>query len=59
MDGFSARPSLRHYKGLSANTTLGHTRARVFGPENGGLIFGSPVDRSVVRIDHDPVTQTR
>jgi hypothetical protein len=58
MDGFSARLSLRQYKGLSAYTTLGHTRARVFGPENGGLIFGSPVDRSVVRIDHDQAFQS-
>jgi hypothetical protein len=30
----------------------------VFGPENGGLIFGSPVDRSVVRIDHDQALQS-
>lgn len=29
----------------------------MFGPENGGLIFGSPVDRSVVRIDHDQALQ--
>jgi hypothetical protein len=57
MDGFSSRLSLRQFKGLSAYTTLGHTRARVFGPENGGLIFGSPVDRSVVRIDHDQAFQ--
>jgi hypothetical protein len=58
MDGFSSRLSLRRYKGLTAYTTLGHTRARVFGPENGGLIFGSPVDRSVVRIDHDQAFQS-
>ena len=58
MDGFSSRLSLRQYKGLTAYTTLGHTRARVFGPENGGLIFGSPVDRSVVRIDHDQAFQS-
>jgi hypothetical protein len=58
MDGFSARLTLRQYKGLTAYTTLGHTRARVFGPENGGLIFGSPVDRTVVRIDHDQALQS-
>jgi hypothetical protein len=58
MDGVSARLSLRQHKGLSAYTTLGHTRARVFGPEIGGLIFGSPVDRSVVRIDHDQALQS-
>jgi len=39
MDGFSSRLSLRQYKGLTAFTQLGHTRARVFGPENGALIF--------------------
>jgi hypothetical protein len=58
MDGFSSRLSLRQYKGLTAYTTLGHTRARVFGPENGGIIFGSPVDRTVVRIDHDQALQS-
>lgn len=57
MDGVSARLTLRQYKGISAFTTLGHARARVFGPEIGGLIFGSPVDRSVVRIDHDQALQ--
>jgi hypothetical protein len=29
----------------------------VFGPEIGGLIFGSPVDRTMVRIDHDQAFQ--
>jgi outer membrane receptor protein involved in Fe transport len=58
MDGLAARLSLRQYEGLSGFVTLGHTRARVFGPENGGLIFGSPVDRSVVRIDHDQALQS-
>jgi hypothetical protein len=58
MDGVSARLVLREYKGLSAFTTLGHTRARVFGPETGGLIFDAPVDRSVVRIDHDQALQS-
>jgi hypothetical protein len=58
MDGFSSRLSLRQYGGLSAYVTLGHTRARVFGPENGGLIFDAPVDVSVVRIDHDQALQS-
>ncbi len=31
----------------------GHTRARFFGPEIGGLIFNSPLNNSVFRIDHD------
>ena len=29
------------------------TRTRFFGPKTGGLIFNSPVDVSVFRIDHD------
>ncbi len=53
MDGFSSRLSLRQWKGLSAYLNLGHTRARVFGPENGGLIFQAPINVSVLRIDHD------
>ena len=58
MDGFSSRLSLRQYKGLTAYTTLGHTRARFFGPEDGGLIFSSPVDQSVVRPDYDQEFQS-
>jgi len=60
MDGFSSRLLLRQYKGLTAYTQLGHTRARVFGPENGGLIFPDtslPSDY-VVRIDHDQAFQS-
>ena len=60
MDGFSSRLSLRQYKGLTAYTQLGHTRARVFGPENGGLIFynTSLPNDYVVRIDHDQAFQS-
>jgi hypothetical protein len=60
MDGFSARLSLRQYKGLTAYTQFGHTRARVFGPENGGLIFynTSLPNDYVVRIDHDQAFQS-
>ena len=60
MDGFSSRLSLRQYKGLTAYTQFGHTRARVFGPENGGLIFynTSLPNDYVVRIDHDQAFQS-
>jgi hypothetical protein len=60
MDGFSSRLSLRQYKGLTAYMQLGHTRARVFGPENGGLIFynTSLPNDYVVRIDHDQAFQS-
>ena len=36
---------------------MGHTRARYFGPENGGVIFNSPLNVDVFRIDHDQAFQ--
>jgi hypothetical protein len=53
IDGAAARVTLTDIKGFSAYTVLGHTRARFFAPENGGLIFNSPLSASVFRIDHD------
>jgi hypothetical protein len=53
IDGVSARVTLTDTHGFSAYAILGHTRARFFGPEIGGLIFNSPLDTSVFRIDHD------
>jgi hypothetical protein len=57
IDGFSLRLNLTPIHGFSAFTVMGHTRARFFGPENGGIIFNSPIDASVFRIDHDQVFQ--
>jgi hypothetical protein len=57
IDGFGIRVSMPDWRGLSAYATLGHTRARFFGPETGGIIFNSPVDVSVFRIDHDQAFQ--
>jgi hypothetical protein len=57
IDGVSARVTLTNIKGFAAYTILGHTRARFFGPENGGLIFNSPLDTAVFRIDHDQAFQ--
>ncbi len=57
IDGFSARINLAPIHGFSAFTVFGHTRARFFGPENGGIIFNSPIDASVFRIDHDQAFQ--
>ena len=57
IDGVSARITLTNLKGFTAYTVLGHTRARFFGPENGGLIFNSPLNESVFRIDHDQALQ--
>ncbi len=53
LDGLSGRISTTDLKGFQGYVTFGHTRARFFGPETGGLIFNSPVDYSVFRIDHD------
>jgi hypothetical protein len=53
IDGVSARVTLTDIRGFTAYTVLGHTRARFFGPEDGGLIFNSPLNNSVFRIDHD------
>lgn len=57
IDGLSMRINLAEIKGFSAFTVLGHTRARFFGPEIGGLIFNSPISSSVFRIDHDQALQ--
>ena len=53
IDGVSARLSTSNIHGFQAYTTLGHTRARFFGPETGGLIFNSPLNVGAFRIDHD------
>lgn len=53
LDGVAARVSTTTFHGFQAFLNIGHTRARFFGPETGGLIFNSPVDVSVFRIDHD------
>jgi hypothetical protein len=53
IDGVAVRLATTNLHGFQATTTMGHTRARFFGPSNGGLIFNSPLDSSVFRIDHD------
>jgi len=45
--------NLTNYKGLTAFTVAGHTRARFFPPETGGLFFNSDLPSGVFRIDHD------
>jgi hypothetical protein len=57
LDGVSVRMSTADFRGFQAFTTMGHTRARFFGPEEGGLIFNSPVNTGVFRIDHDQAFQ--
>lgn len=53
VDGVSMRVNLTNYKGLSAFMVAGHTRARFFPPESGGLFFNSDLPTGVFRIDHD------
>src|SRR5260370_6385206 len=53
LDGASVRVNLTNYKGLSAFMVAGHTRARFFPPESGGLFFNSNLPSGVFRIDHD------
>src|SRR5258707_6527974 len=53
LDGASLRINLTNYKGLSAFMTAGHTRARFFPPESGGLFFNFNLPSGVFRIDHD------
>lgn len=57
IDGVSARINLVKHRGFSAFTVMGHNRARFFNPENGDLIFNSPLATGVFRIDHDQVFQ--
>lgn len=57
LDGFAIRISTANFHGFQAYTTMGHTRARFFGPEIGGLLFNSPVNDAVFRIDHDQAFQ--
>jgi len=57
LDGVSVRVNLGEYKGLTAYFTAGHTRARYFPPETGGLFFNSALPAGVFRIDHDQAFQ--
>lgn len=55
VDGLSARINLTNYKGFTASMVAGHTRARFFPPETGGLFFNSDLPTGAFRIDHDQV----
>ena len=59
LDGVTGRVSTTNLRGFQAYWTFGHTRARYFFPEVGGLIAqGTPLDGSVFRIDHDQAFQS-
>lgn len=55
LDGVTGRVSTIDIHGFQAYYTFGHTRARYFPPETGGLISIQPP--SVFRIDHDQAFQ--
>ena len=55
LDGVAVRISTPNLHGFQWYTTMGHSRARYFPPENGGLF--SDVGESVFRIDHDQAFQ--
>jgi hypothetical protein len=58
IDGGLVRVTLPDLHGLTAYTTVSHTRARLFGPELGGLRFSASY-APVARPDHDePFQQT-
>ena len=57
VDGVDGRISTISLHGLQAYMTFGHTRARYFGPENGGLIPQGGLPTGVFRIDHDQAYQ--
>jgi len=59
LDGVTGRVSTTNLKGFQAYWTFGHTRARYFPPEDGGLIpQGTPLGNGVFRIDHDQAFQS-
>jgi hypothetical protein len=59
LDGVTGRVSTTNLHGFQAYWTFGHTRARYFPPETGGLISqGAPLAAGVFRIDHDQVFQS-
>ena len=59
LDGVTGRISTTNLRGFQAYWTFGHTRARYFPPETGGLISqGAPLVNGVFRIDHDQAFQS-
>lgn len=60
IDGYAVRVNLTPVRGFSAYSVLGHSRARFFGPEVGGILFnnpGTPLSGAPFRIDHDQAFQ--
>jgi hypothetical protein len=53
IEGLTATVTYPEYHGFTAYTTIGHVESRFFPPEVGGIIFNSPLNTGVFRIDHD------
>jgi hypothetical protein len=58
LDGFTGRVSTTNLHGFQAFWTFGHTRARYFPPETGGLTTPANLLSGPFRIDHDQVFQS-
>jgi len=59
LDGVTGRVSTINLRGFQAYWTFGHTRARYYPPETGGLVpQGAPLANGVFRIDHDQAFQS-
>jgi hypothetical protein len=59
VDGLTGRLSSTNIHGFQAYWTFGHSRARYFPPETGGLVpQGAPLAPGVFRIDHDQAFQS-
>ena len=59
LDGVTGRVSTINLHGFQTYWTFGHTRARFFPPEIGGLVAqGTPLAAGVFRIDHDQAFQS-
>ncbi len=59
IDGLAVRVATANLKGFQAYTLMGHSRARFFGPANGGLMAEGEEEEGggVFRIDHDQAFQ--
>lgn len=53
IEGIAGTVTFPTYEGFTAYATMGHVQARFFPPEIGGIIFNSPINTGVFRIDHD------
>ena len=58
LDGVTGRVSTTNLHGFQAYWTFGHTRARYFPPEIGGLVPQQSLTTGVFRIDHDQAFQS-